>query len=522
MNEKELVTKRAIAGLSSIDAELSQTSLGAFMESFPNTANGAPTQILLAASVLNTAERAGLKQKVIDSKIPVAPSESKAYLSARGGMIVEQLMVESGEEDRHAAIYSIIGDGNKLLPVRLLVNAMKSGRTEVVRKSLRPIIGNRGAWLAEFNSDWKWAQAGVFVEQGRDEAKLPDDANSIWQEGSLPERIKLLEFCCKVDLPQAEQWLQEVWAAEKAEVRRDLLEVFVRFVTVNQVEFLEGLLKDRSQGVKQLAVEALAKFQGSSIAQKLEAIGRQLLKFDPKSKTIQLVPPDSYQNEWNDLAIVKKPPKGVGERTYWAFQLLERIRPGFWCELFQLESKTILAAIAGAEDDAKGMLAAISQASLLYLDEKWLIEIGYLFIEMFQNGKQAKRYGDLLHSPIANQVFGNLPQAVLEEKIFEFLQIHDESTLLLTTAILGKLPTPWSRRVSGEVIARVKRDMLAFGKTNSLRAVLISLAKGISPSDFDLLPENWDLESTSSYYVSYCTREVAFFEQLIQLKREVL
>lgn len=522
MSDKELLSKRAIAGLNSVDDELRQSAVGALIGRLPASENGMPTQLLLASAVLTTAERAGLKQKVLPSKLPIAPPEARPYITPRASMIVEQQMVETGEEDKLHAVFSIIRDGNKILTPRLLPAVMKSARTEFVRSALRPIIGNRGAWLAEFNSDWKWGQAGVFVEQGADEAKLPDDANSIWQEGSLPERIKLLEFCCKVDLTQAEQWLKEVWAAEKAEVRRDLLEVFVRFVTANQVEFLEGLLKDRSQGVKQLAVETLAKFQGSSIAQKLEAIGRQLLKFDPKSKTIQLVPPDSYQNEWNDLAIVKKPPKGVGERTYWAFQLLERIRPGFWCELFQLECKPILDAIAGAEDDAKGMLAAISQASLLYLDEKWLIEIGYLFIEMFQNGKQAKKYGDLLHSPIANQVFGNLPQAVLEEKIFEFLQIHDDSTLQLTTAILGKLPTPWNRRVSSEVIARVKRDMLAFGKNYILRTVLISLAKGISPSDFDLLPENWDLESASSYYVSYCTREVAFFEQLIQLKREVL
>jgi Family of unknown function (DUF5691) len=56
-----------------------------------------------------------------------------------------------------------------------------------LRKALRPILGERGRWLAPFNPDWLWA-----VNRINEVPASLSDLDTVWNEGTLAARVAVL------------------------------------------------------------------------------------------------------------------------------------------------------------------------------------------------------------------------------------------------------------------------------------------------------------------------------------------
>ena len=124
--------------------------------------------------------------------------------------------------------------------------------------------GKRGEWLAGFNENWK--------------PVLPITEEEIWQTGTLDQRKKLL-LDTRTDNPaKARQMLQEVWSQESAATKTELLKQLTTNQSEEDIEWLEQLQSEKSQKVKDVAIEILKTIPSSPIVLKYKDILKSSVK----------------------------------------------------------------------------------------------------------------------------------------------------------------------------------------------------------------------------------------------------
>ncbi len=114
-----------------------------------------------------------------------------------------------------------------------------------LRRTLRPVLGERGRWLAEFSDHWRWMHS---LE--RPDAALDEEA---WDTATEAGREALFRTL-RADAPDtARAFLITHFKTEKAGVRRRLLEVVAQTwdaVDAGLQPLLEETLSDRSEEVR--------------------------------------------------------------------------------------------------------------------------------------------------------------------------------------------------------------------------------------------------------------------------------
>ena len=284
-------------------------------------------QVLRASATAAVFERAGwvpgsqiqLKEPLTAPAIP-APESRRAPDDAQLEGLVEAIITE-GPQDQLAPTFAELNNAGLRLPHGLLVSALNQGRQSTeLREWLLPVLGERGRWLATQNPQWAYA-AGV---------QETANAEQIWQEGSIAQRVSLLEAERETDPAQARARLEASLKELNAKERAPMVAALHAGLSMDDEPLLEKLLADRSKEVRENAAQLLTRLPASAHSQRITAWLQAMLSRDDKGEW-QIEPPTEGNKDWERDGIALQLPTYVkGERAWWLQQLVALAPIDFW------------------------------------------------------------------------------------------------------------------------------------------------------------------------------------------------
>ena len=284
-------------------------------------------QVLRASAAAAVLERAGwvpgsqiqLTEPLTAPAMP-APESRRAPADAQLESLVEAIITE-GPQDQLAPTFSVLDSAGLRLPHGLLVSALNQGRQSTeLREWLLPVLGERGRWLATQNPQWAYA-AGV---------QETANAEQIWQEGSVAQRVSLLEAERETDPAQARARLEASLKELNAKERAPMVAALHAGLSMDDEPLLEKLLADRSKEVRENAAQLLTRLPSSAHSQRITAWLQSMLSQDAKGEW-QIEPPTEGNKHWERDGIALQLPAYVkGERSWWLQQLVALAPIDFW------------------------------------------------------------------------------------------------------------------------------------------------------------------------------------------------
>lgn len=237
-------------------------------------------------------------------------------------------------------------------------------------KSIRSLVydccGKRGAWLLQFNPEWKYVDTSTEEE--------------LWQTGVLEQRKNILAELRKTNPVKARELLEQTWPQENAASKTELLQQLLNNANNNDLLFLEEILNEKSVKVKEVALQMLKTIPSSSIVQlywKVFASSIELKKertlLGLSSKTILNFNPLKEVDEGIYKTGIEKlsSDKKVLDQDYLLYQLLSSIPPYFLEQHTGLPKEDVLKAIQYSSN-GKYFISAITRSAIHFNDIDWL------------------------------------------------------------------------------------------------------------------------------------------------------
>ncbi len=283
-------------------------------------------QLLRATAVAAVLKRAGWRPAqpaatVATAALPPPAAESRP--APQGEPLLRLLgeVLQGNAPELLALALASLDEAGQRLPYALLVDALHQGRQSVeLRQWLTPVLGERGRWLAAQNPQWAYAH-GV---------QETADAEQIWQEGSLEQRVALLQQQRATDPAGARARLEASLKELGARERAPMVQSLARGLSADDEALLEKLLGDRSKEVRESAASLLARLPHSPHSQRMGAALQAMLSQDAQGEW-QIEPPQEGHKDWERDGVTLQPPAYIkGHRAWWLQQLVELTPLDFW------------------------------------------------------------------------------------------------------------------------------------------------------------------------------------------------
>ncbi|MDR1486250.1 MAG: DUF5691 domain-containing protein [Planctomycetaceae bacterium] len=371
-------------------------------------------KLLLRAGCYSVAERVGFvpdKVAAEDDKIDIQPAaainvtkniaeselkENRPEISRPLTDCLEQFMKQFAQTPQVIAHLLKRIDSARLrlrvetLPDFLNVFAQRKLFKDELREIIVSIIGEQGQWLAAQNKDWQWASCKLADKREFDLSA----AENIWNEGTFSDRKSALEIICQHDSAKAKKLLAETWKSEKAEQRSAFLEIVSSYFDNADVQFLDGILRDRSVVIRQTAANCLARFPESDFAQRMCGLADQIIvtKKISGSDTLQIVPPVAFTKQMKEDGLEEKPPRGIGEKSWLVYEILKFLPFSYWEQRFQMKASELVGVLLRDEYFQSVLYAWTYAAQKFSEGDQWLDSIWDAW-EIFNQ----KRDSDLLN-----------------------------------------------------------------------------------------------------------------------------
>lgn len=236
----------------------------------------------------------------------------------------------------------------------------------IKEKGWRPltiaIAGNRGEWLSKFNPAWAFNKTETAEER--------------WQTGSLEDRKQVLTALRKAHPAQAREWLQQTWSQENAATRAELLKVLQVNISEDDVTWLETLLADKSQKVKdetwtllkQLPTSGIVKAYWELLQQSITPEKKGLL--NKKSLDLHLQLPSDKRIADSGIQLLSSS-KSVSDDAFILYQLTTYVPPAWWETYLQTDKKGVLSYFSNTELTQQ-FIQALGLAAIRFKDPEWL------------------------------------------------------------------------------------------------------------------------------------------------------
>ncbi|HET7723157.1 MAG TPA: DUF5691 domain-containing protein [Propionibacteriaceae bacterium] len=265
-------------------------SLGELAAYLPATDESAPEALayeLLDAAAALAVVRRGSPATAPGDPVPPAPADTRPEPPAHVVSLLGPLLGDDAGAIRHAAdrvfvlreALGIVGAAGMRLPYRLLGPAL--ARTDL-RDAVRPVLGERGAWLmAQLEAA---SESGVSARAGRGrsqggltEGKADDDAghdeaaphDDVWDTGTSEERLAWFRQLRRRDPDRARGEAAAVWKESPAAFRTELMVAVADTVVPSDEAFCEAGLDDRAEGVRVAAAAGLSRLPGSAFVARM-------------------------------------------------------------------------------------------------------------------------------------------------------------------------------------------------------------------------------------------------------------
>ena len=410
-----------------------------------------------------------------------------------------------------------------LLPPELLPLALAT-KKRGIREQLRPVLGERGRWLAQLNPEWHWATKAVAGDADADRDSLVRQ----WDDGNIDERCRAMETLRRSDPSEARRWIEEAIGKEKAESRVRLLETLAMGLGPQDETLLESLLDDRSEQVRRAAAACLARIPGSALARRMADRACSILSAQKKGllrKSPRLVcnPPEEIDAAWVRDGVPAKVPTGQGKRAVWTEAVLAAVSPTLWCEQFGLQPAELMQAIA-KDDFAEAVIVGWTRAAVVFAEPDtpcaaWLLPLAAHWLAATSTKKA-------MHADVLGHLQALLPRMSAAEAESLLLRVLREASAVQgadALVLLEALPRPWSTTFALEYLAAERSILQRPVSPFSYRwAETLKLAGYTIPREaFAAALEPWHLPDTdpNDYATQAIARATNAFTETIQARR---
>ncbi|SFI09050.1 DUF5691 domain-containing protein [Planctomicrobium piriforme] len=442
-----------------------------------------PEQQLLVQAGLNAViQSAGSVPTQIPS-LPSAPEETGFTPSDQATQLLS-FVLSPETIDLLPEFLGLMAESNVHFPHRLLPQALDLTNS-TRRELLRPVLGERARWLAEFNPNWTW------VNDDRIEGdQLLADLQSRWDEGVFNDRVAALQQLRRVRPERARAWLEESIGKEKGDQRRKLLEALRTGLSADDAAFLEKLQSDRAEKVREIVREMLLLIPGSSLAVRMQARGLTVLKANRSmigKLALSFEPPAECPADWERDGIQPTTTPGLGPRAAAGLQVLAAIPPSFWLQHFACTPQELLTAVRGHEFEEvilEGWLQAlqrfhvIDSASLELIPPLW---------SLYESRIANKVRLDLQDAQLALRLASMTPPATAESIFENLLRSRPDPTELPFDELFRSLPRPWGNALSTAYLKFTRKVFQTRADVGAGRWVntLLLAALGLHPDRFE-------------------------------------
>lgn len=433
------------------------------------------SRMLTHAALRTVYETAGRQASSVAELPEPAPEDTTA--SCTDGAVDTVLgffrMVHSGLPDLALEAASLLTSQGQSIPPHRLPEFLDACPPSL-RDAFRPLVGERGRWLAQFNSEWSW------VTDERPTVAFDDEevAREVWEEAGPRSRTAVLESLRKRDPDKGRAWLEEVWSKEKAEVRQAFLETLAIGLSDADLPFLESLSNDRSEKVRTIAGGLLARLPNSPFSQRMWERANGLLRYEPPAKpasidedwkeipkkpklggSLAIEPPKSFESDWKADGLIEKPPTKMGKRAWWLRQILSYVPPSRWSEEFEAAPRALL--VASLESDfSRDLLAGWSEASRRFPNAEWIENLWGCYLA--QRGDENKGLDGIGQS--LAQAFSHCEGSATgwhENLALDAFAKRERFRHLGPTIVAG-VPQPWSESFVRGLLNRLEDMLIAF------------------------------------------------------------
>ena len=450
-------------------------------------------RVLLSAGMLSIFRRAGYIPPTAASLPAPAPAERLPPCSQGAARVLGDVFIDGRLELLPEACVLLTSAGQRL-PFPLLVDCLDL-RDSGHREAVRPVLGERGVWLAQQRAAWEWARARVAHEPDLDEL------TRIWEEGRSDDRLTALARLRHLDAAGARDVLSSSWKQEPSEFRLSVLAVLAARLSKDDEDFLQTALRDRAGAVRLAAASLLARLPDSTLAARAIARADAFLDIartqpsgvwdrmkarvsrDDQQLTIVARPPERFDPEWESDGISAKPPKGVGERAHWLMQALAFVNPAHWSERASATPFELTRAAWRGEWGA-AVLIGWSRAALLHDAKDWIVALwdSWLAADVGADPHAALMRGELLL-----QLFGQMPPDTAQDRVIALLQDPALAPDLELESMLDRFGQPWPDALGTAVLDAIEAAVApgSAAPTVQLSGLIRAAGPSVSASLFD-------------------------------------
>ena len=457
-------------------------------------------QILLTAGSFAIYKQAGLIAEPGPQIFASAASESLATAPSNALPLLTRIFVEGKYVPLRSQVIDILASQNLLIPAQLVPILLTQGNQLLsLRSQIARIVGQRGRWLSQFKDEWNWVL--------KFNPELPENAESIWQEGTLEQRCNILEKFRAKDPIKSIDLLENIWKQEKADVRAKLLVTFEIGLSNQDELFLEQTLNDRADKVRKIASSLLSRLKGSNLTQRMVLRAFTFMYYHNHSLVVR--PPVNFGDDWERDGILFETPQKIDPENWWMKQIIARVPPENWENHFRLPAVQCIQIIQ-QNNHSDVILEGLIESALLYKDLNWIIPLW----DWLRTTKLDGTRKQLLVSLAAF-----IPQDVIEKKVESMNTKHPywaESLVLL--------PKPWSLsfsqkylRMLTQHIASVTEDDPGYNALyNSIHAALL----GLHPATIKDAIQPWILPPQDTFNAWRDILET--FIDLLEIRQQLL
>ncbi|PTL76934.1 hypothetical protein DAT35_47590 [Vitiosangium sp. GDMCC 1.1324] len=455
----------------------------------------AEKRLLLAAGVRAVARAAGSPLTRLETRETVAPSDTLELCPPRVSAVLTELLVANdGDVLREA--FGRLALARRRLPPELLPRVLAL-KDPSLRAAAVPVLGERGVWLSRLNPEWRTSAASL--------ASATGEAERVWTEGNLEERLAVLTQARGLEPARARSWLQGTWAQEKAEHRARFLACLDMGLSPEDEALLELGRKDRSGPVREVARYLLARLPGSAFTRRMADRARAVLVWE-KPATLRIQLPAKWDAEAERDGL-DKPPPGVGQSEHWLIRLVECVPLLSWEEWFEVTPEQLVAA-AGRTDHGIALSEGWAHALRLGVSSSWGMALLAWWSRCESKVLEAER-AQLL----AVSVLEQLPPAERAARTLRILQ-RAESLPSLDRA-LALTPAPWPAKLGYSWLQALHELYDPSTRATALLGVFRQAALALPPECLATAAEPFDLPTPLSRW----NQELRRFQQTVSLRR---
>ncbi|HEX3269189.1 MAG TPA: DUF5691 domain-containing protein [Ktedonobacterales bacterium] len=510
MPKSDAITTAALVGTA---RGVGQTATDTSVDTLPLPGASTERDLLLRAGALAVYRAAGYVPDAAPEMTPPAPEEMKPECSASVAALMESLLGARNSFLLGEALSRFNQLGYRL-PHLLLPIALTQTPSEC-HPAMALAVGERGRWLGQFNRHWAWV--GETLTDESDVA--PPDAETIWEEGALGQRVEVLSRLRKIDRTKAREWVSAVWKREKVDARVAFLETFEVGLGAEDEEFLDIALGDKTERVREVAAKLLTSLQTSTLAGRMRSRAEAMLTL--KNGALDAKPPTAVDTEWERDGLTEKVGQGTGQRTAWMTQVLERVPPSHWEAHFGMTPEELIAATAGSKWRVN-IVETWTDAAGRFKEQAWAVPLWRFWLDLSPKElKQAR--GD--RSELCGTLAPMLAASDLERFALEALsdpKKHDDFSLY---EVLDLLPKPWSAPVADAWIAGVLSFIASITAQTKLAEpwddTLETAALALPETHFVNNVEPLDMPDSKHWQINNFRTQLEEWQTTVRLRRRI-